>query len=68
MASLDPSDRSAESTTDRTCLVGRTTIELHRRTDGRWVATQDDVAVEGRGGTAAEAAATYCRRVAEEGG
>jgi len=40
-----------------------TTIVLERLSDGSWHATQRDVAVHGRGETAAAAAAAYCRRV-----
>lgn len=42
---------------------GWTTIVLERRGDEEWRATQDGVDVEGRGTTAAGAAAAYCRRV-----
>lgn len=34
---------------------------------GGWRATQTGVAAEGHGDTAADAAATYCRRIAETG-
>lgn len=43
-----------------------TTIVLEAD-DGGWRATQTGVDVEGRGETAADAAADYCRRVAETG-
>lgn len=42
---------------------GWTTILLEERDDGGWRATQGGVSVEGRGETAALAAAEYCRRV-----
>jgi hypothetical protein len=44
-----------------------TTIVLEERGDEGWVATQTGVDVEGRGDTAAEAAARYCRVIAEGG-
>lgn len=40
-----------------------TTIVLAEQADGQWRATQRDVAVEGHGETAADAAADYCRRI-----
>lgn len=43
-----------------------TTIVLEEHGDG-WRATQTGVDVEGRGATAADAAAAYCRRIAETG-
>lgn len=42
-----------------------TTIVLEERDDGEWLATQTGVSVEARGTTAADAAAEYCRQVAE---
>ncbi|WP_415381671.1 hypothetical protein [Halosimplex sp. TS25] len=43
-----------------------TTIVLEEDGDG-WRATQTGVAAEGHGATAADAAAAYCRRIAETG-
>jgi hypothetical protein len=43
-----------------------TTIVLEEH-GGGWRATQTGVAAEGRGDTAADAAAAYCRRIAETG-
>ncbi|WP_436911630.1 hypothetical protein [Halosimplex marinum] len=43
-----------------------TTIVLEEYGDG-WRATQTGVAAEGHGDTAADAAAAYCRRIAETG-
>lgn len=43
-----------------------TTIVLEERGDG-WRATQTGVAAVGYGATAADAAAAYCRRIAETG-
>lgn len=42
---------------------GSTTILLEERDVDDWLATQGGVPVEGRGETAAEAAAEYCRMV-----
>ncbi|MGB9932880.1 hypothetical protein [Haloarcula amylolytica] len=42
-----------------------TTIILEQREGGDWLATQDGVAVEGHGETAADAAADYCQQIAE---
>jgi len=42
-----------------------TTIVLEERGDGSWRATQHGVSVAGHGGTAAAAAAAYCRAVAD---
>lgn len=44
-----------------------TTIVLEERDDGTWRATQRGVPVEGRAGTAAAAAAAYCRKVEGNG-
>jgi len=46
---------------------GRTLLELTRRDDGTWIATQRDVDLEGTGETGALAAMEYCRKVAENG-
>jgi hypothetical protein len=43
-----------------------TTIVLEER-GGGWRATQTGVTAEGHGDTAADAAAAYCRRIAETG-
>ena len=40
-----------------------TTVLLEERSDGEWLATQGGIPVEGRGQTAAEAAAEYCRKI-----
>ena len=45
----------------------RTLLEFTRRDDGTWVATQQDVDLEGTGETGALAAMEYCRKVAENG-
>jgi len=42
-----------------------TTIILQEQDSGRWLATQEDVPVEGHGETAAAAATEYCRKVSE---
>lgn len=42
---------------------GSTTILLTERDSNHWLATQGGVPVEGRGESAAEAAAEYCRKV-----
>lgn len=42
---------------------GWTTVVLEQRDDGEWRATQAGVDCEGRGETAASAAAAYCRRI-----
>jgi hypothetical protein len=44
-----------------------TTIVLEECGGGGWRATQTGVAAEGHGDTAADAAAAYCRRIAETG-
>ena len=44
-----------------------TTIVLEEQDNGRSLATQGAVAVEGHGETAAEAAAEYCRKISEAG-
>lgn len=47
-----------------------TTVVLEER-NGEWLATQGGIPVEGRGETAAAAAAAYCRKIdegAHEGG
>ena len=44
-----------------------TTIVLEEQDDGRWLATQGGVAVEGHGETAADAAAEYCQKISETG-
>jgi hypothetical protein len=67
MKAIDPSDRSADSPSGRTTMVGRTTIELYETDDGRWLATQADVDATGVGSTAAEAATEFCWRVADTG-
>ena len=48
---------------DRWDRVGRTTIELRRNERGTWLATQRGVDAEGRGTSAAAAAAAYCRAI-----
>lgn len=53
----------AESTVDDLQKRGSTTIRLEKRDDVQWFATQGGVPVEGRGESAAEAAAEYCRKV-----
>lgn len=42
-----------------------TTLLLEERPDGEWTVTQGGVDVEGVGETAPQAAADYCRRVAD---
>ena len=59
----DPT-RSDDWTTNRRHW---TTVVLEEQADGRWLATQTGVAVEGYGDTAAEAAARYCRQISEPG-
>lgn len=58
---------TSTETVDRTVRQwqrrGWTTIVLEEHEDGRWRATQEGVACEGVGETAALAAAAYCRRV-----
>jgi len=44
-----------------------TTIVLEEQNNGRWLATQGGVAVEGHGESAADAAAEYCRKISETG-
>lgn len=46
---------------------GWTTIVLEELDDGRWMATQGGVSVQGHGETAADAAAEYCRKISETG-
>jgi len=48
-----------------TAQRARTLIELRQRDDGSWVATQQDVDVEGTGETGTLAAMDYCRQLAE---
>ena len=45
-----------------------TVLELRRLRSGEWLATQEGAESEGRGETAAAAAAAYCRRVHEGNG
>jgi len=54
-------------TTDDESNPGQSTLELTHLDDGRWRATQADVATERYGRTGALAAMDYCRRVAEGG-
>lgn len=53
-------------TVDSTVQQGRTLIELSRRDDGTWLATQPCVDVVGEGETGALAAMEYCRKVARK--
>jgi len=46
---------------------GWTTIVLEELDDGRWLATQAGVSVNGHGETAADAAAEYCRKISTTG-
>lgn len=48
---------------DRWYRRGRTTIELRQNDRGEWLATQRGVDAEGRGPSAAAAAAAYCRAI-----
>jgi hypothetical protein len=50
-----------------TSPTGWTTIVLDELDDGRWLATQGGVSVQGHGETAADAAADYCRKISETG-
>lgn len=54
----------AERHTNRTRW---TTIVLDEQADGRWLATQAGVSVQGHGETAADAAAEYCRKISASG-
>jgi len=53
-----------ESRTDSGTRRHMTTVVLEERGD-EWLATQGGIPVEGRGETAAEAAAAYCRKIDE---
>lgn len=59
MSTSDERDMTVEGGRTR----GSTTILLEERDVDDWLATQGGVPVEGRGETAAEAAAEYCRMV-----
>ena len=52
---------------DRWRQVGRTTLELRQNDRGKWLATQHGVDAEGRGPSAAAAAAAYCREIDHRG-
>lgn len=60
---MGTSMETAARTVERWRTRGWTTIVLDEREDGEWRATQHGIDVEGRGETAALAAADYCRRV-----
>lgn len=62
MAPTNGSERD-ESTTGRRQHL--TTVVLEERAPDEWLATQGGIPVEGRGETAAEAAARYCRKIDE---
>ncbi len=60
---MGTSVESPAATVDRWRTRGRTTIVLETNDDGEWRASQEGVSVEGRGDSAASAAANYCRRL-----
>ena len=60
---MGTSAERAAATVERWRTRGRTTIVLERVGDDEWRASQEGVDVEGRGESAALAAADYCRRV-----
>lgn len=62
MATTDD-EAEIDATPARWHVRGRTTIELRQRGPDEWLATQRGVDVEGRGDSAAAAAAAYCRTV-----
>jgi hypothetical protein len=61
MTTIEPDDAERTVTGARRHM---TTVVLESR-DGEWLATQGGIPVEGRGETAAEAAAAYCRKIDE---
>jgi len=52
-------------TADQPIRTRWTVLEVQRLSTGEWRVTQEGAQSEGRGESAAEAAAAYCRRVAE---
>jgi len=60
------STREAGVDDERWQQVGRTTIELRRNERGTWLATQRGVEAEGRGTSAAAAAAAYCQAIDQQ--
>jgi len=63
---MDESDPGASEETARRWRNARmTTLLLDKREEGAWLATQRGAEIVGHGETAAEAAAEYCRLVAE---
>lgn len=62
MATTDE-EAEIDATPARWRVRGHTTIELRQRGPDEWLATQRGVDVEGRGQSAAAAAAAYCRAI-----
>jgi len=62
---MNTTERVPDPKAVQICRKRWTTIVLEEQADGGWLATQTGVSVEGHGTTAADAAAEYCRRVAE---
>jgi hypothetical protein len=59
MPAIEHDDEHETATNTRRHM---TTVVLEER-DGEWLATQGGIPVEGRGETAAAAAAVYCRKI-----